>query len=100
MTPTRELERAACKVRGSATTRKNAAVTVTFAPLVVKTTVAGKLIGGSRSEVYRLLRAGRLRAVKRGVSLLVLVDSLHEHIASLPPAVFCADREAVHSIIE
>ena len=66
----------------------------------MKTTMAGKLIGGSRSEVYRLLRAGRLRAVKRGVSILVLVDSLHEHIASLPPAVFGADRDAAQSVAD
>jgi hypothetical protein len=60
----------------------------TMAPLGVKPKEAARLIGGSRSEVYRLLRQCRLRAVKRGASLIVLVDSIHEHMASLPPATF------------
>jgi excisionase family DNA binding protein len=64
----------------------------TMAPLGVKPKEAARLIGGSRSEVYRLLRQCRLRAVKRGASLLVLMDSIHEHMASLPPATFGADR--------
>ena len=63
-------------------------------PLVVKPKEAGRLIGGSRSEVYRLLRGGHLRAVKRGASLLVLTDSIYDHIASLPPATFGADHAA------
>jgi excisionase family DNA binding protein len=64
----------------------------TMAPLGVKPKEAARLIGGSRSEVYRLLRQCRLRAVKRGTSLLVLTDSIYEHMASLPPATFGADR--------
>ena len=56
------------------------------APLGVKPKEAARLIGGSRSEVYRLLRQCRLRAVKRGATLIVLMDSIREHMASLPPA--------------
>lgn len=65
----------------------------TMAPLGVKPKEAARLIGGSRSEVYRLLRQSKLRAVKRGVSLLVLMDSICEHMASLPLARFGCDRQ-------
>ena len=61
-------------------------------PLAVKPSEAARLIGGSRSGVYRLLRTNELRAVKRGVTLLVLMDSIVEHVASLPPATFAAGR--------
>jgi excisionase family DNA binding protein len=56
--------------------------------LAVKPSEAARLIDESRSTVYRLLAAGRLRAVKRGTSTLVLMDSIQEHMASLPPATF------------
>lgn len=57
-------------------------------PLGVKPIEAGRLIGESRNTVYRLLAAGKLRAVKRGASTLVLTDSIHEYFASLPAASF------------
>ena len=57
-------------------------------PLGVKPLEAGRLIGESRNTVYRLLAAGKLRAVKRGTSTLVLTESIHEHMASLPAASF------------
>ena len=41
----------------------------------------------SRTELYRLLGAGRIRAVKQGVRTLVLTDSIRAHLAALPPAV-------------
>ena len=93
MTPTRELlkERAVCTDHGSITVCKNAMVV--FAPLAVKTTTAAKMIDTSRRQIYRLLETKHLRAVKQGVTLLILVDSLYEHIASLPPAVFGAERD-------
>ena len=59
-------------------------------PLGVKPKEAARVIGASRSQLYRLLREGKLRAVKRGVTLLVLTDSIYEHMASLPPATFGA----------
>jgi Helix-turn-helix domain len=66
--------------------------------LGVKPTEAGRLIGESRNTVYRLLAAGRLHAVKRGASTLVLMDSIRNHIASLPPATFGADSaDASHT---
>ncbi len=64
-------------------------------PLAVKPKEAARLIGGSRSVVYRLLRKGALRAVKRGTTLLVLMDSIHEHVAALPPAAFSTGRAAM-----
>jgi excisionase family DNA binding protein len=39
----------------------------------------------SISTVYRLLAGGKLRALKRGGSTLVLSDSLEAYIAGLPP---------------
>ena len=43
--------------------------------LGVKPVEAGRLIGESRNTVYRLLAAGKLHAVKRGTSTIVLMDS-------------------------
>jgi hypothetical protein len=60
--------------------------------LGVKPVEAGRLIGESRNTVYRLLAAGKLRAVKRGTSTIVLMASIRQHIASLPPATFGAAR--------
>ena len=56
--------------------------------LGVKPVEAGRLIGESRNTVYRLLAAGKLHAVKRGTSTIVLMDSIREHMAGLPPATF------------
>jgi excisionase family DNA binding protein len=57
-------------------------------PIAVPPLKAAMLIGGSRSTVYRLLAAGKLRAVKRGGATLVLTNSIYEYMASLPPATF------------
>lgn len=64
----------------------------TPAPLGVKPAEAGRLIGESRDTVYRLLAVSKLHAVKRGASTLVLMDSIREHMAGLPPATFGAGR--------
>jgi hypothetical protein len=56
--------------------------------LGVKPVEAGRLIGESRNTVYRLLAAGKLHAVKRGASTIVLMDSIREHMAGLPTATF------------
>ncbi len=44
--------------------------------------------GISRSEIYRLLSAGKLSAVKSGRTTLILADSLRDYVASLPSATF------------
>jgi excisionase family DNA binding protein len=53
--------------------------------LAVKPHEAALMIGESRSTIYRLIHAGKLEAVKRGVTTLVLVPSIHRYLASLPP---------------
>ena len=60
--------------------------------LGVKPVEAGRLIGESRNTVYRLLAAGKLRAVKRGTSTIVLMASIRQHMASLPAAQYGPDR--------
>ena len=47
-----------------------------------------RMTGISRSELYRRLAAGDIRAVKSGRTTLVLMDSVRAHLASLPPAIF------------
>lgn len=63
-------------------------------PLAIPVAEACRLSGHSRSEVYRLLALGKLRAVKAGVRTLILMDSLRAHLASLPPATFRAPKSA------
>jgi excisionase family DNA binding protein len=53
--------------------------------LTVKPTVAAAMLGESRSTIYRLINAGKLDAVKRGCSTLVIVASIHRYLDSLPP---------------
>ena len=57
-------------------------------PLAVPMRDASQVSGFSRSELYRLLRAGRLQAIKSGRTTLIVMDTLREHLASLPPAKF------------
>jgi excisionase family DNA binding protein len=64
------------------------------APLGVKPVEAGRLLGESINTVYRLLRSGELRAVKRGATTLVLVSSLRDYFDNLPPATFGTGRTA------
>ena len=54
---------------------------------------AVRLSGMSRSEIYRRLAAGDIKEVKNGSRTLVLMDSLREYLASLPPATFRAPAE-------
>ena len=49
---------------------------------------ACRISGLSRSEIYRRLAAGDIRAVKSGSRTLILLDSLRAHLASLPAARF------------
>ena len=65
--------------------------------LGVKPVEAARLIGESRNTVYRLLAAGKLQAVKRGTSTIVLMSSIRTHIASLPPATFGHHEESEES---
>jgi excisionase family DNA binding protein len=56
---------------------------------------ACRISGLSRSEIYRRLAAGDIRAVKSGSRTLILMDSLRAHLTSLPLATFRAPRGAV-----
>jgi hypothetical protein len=59
-------------------------------PLALTIHEAVRVSGLSRSELYRRLADGKVRAVKSGARTLVLMDSLRAHLASLPPASFRA----------
>jgi excisionase family DNA binding protein len=52
--------------------------------LAVKPLDAAVMLGESRSTVYRLIHAGKLDAVKRGATTLVIVASIHRYLESLP----------------
>ncbi len=55
---------------------------------------ACRLSGLSRSEIYRRLASGDIRAVKSGSRTLVLLESLRAHVAGLPLATFRAPKAA------
>ena len=57
-------------------------------PLALPIADAVTFSGLSRSEVYRQLASGNLRAVKSGSRTLVLVESIRAYLASLPTATF------------
>jgi hypothetical protein len=78
---TTDVEKRALKVGGSF-----------FEPLAASIPDACRISGLSRSEIYRHLGAGDIRAVKSGSRTLILLDSLRAHLASLPPATFRAPR--------
>jgi len=63
-------------------------------PLTVTIPEAARLSGLSRSELYRQLSAGRIRACKAGSRTLIVWESLKAHVEALPPAAFRAPRAA------
>jgi hypothetical protein len=63
-------------------------------PIAASIPDACRISGLSRSEIYRRLAAGDIRAVKSGSRTLILLDSLCAHVVSLPPATFGAPRVA------
>ena len=60
------------------------------APKYCRIPDACHISGLSRSEIYRRLAAGDIRAVKSGSRTLIVMDSLRAHLASLPTATFRA----------
>jgi hypothetical protein len=40
--------------------------------------------GGGRTQIYKAINSGTLRAVKRGRSTVILEDDLRQYLASLP----------------
>ena len=63
-------------------------------PLTVTISEAVRLSGLSRSELYRQLGAGHLRARKSGSRTLILWASLKAHVEALPQAEFRAPKAA------
>ncbi len=63
-------------------------------PLAVTIHEAVRASGLSRSELYRRLADGKVRAVKSGSRTLILMDSLRTHLTSLPAATFRAQKAA------
>ncbi len=59
-------------------------------PLALPICDAIRVSGLSRSEVYRRLAAGDIRAVKAGAKTLVLTQSLKAFLSGLPAATFTA----------
>jgi hypothetical protein len=63
-------------------------------PIAAAIPAACHISGLSRSEIYRRLATGDIRAVKSGARTLILLDSLRAHLAQLPPATFRTPRRA------
>lgn len=53
-------------------------------PLALTISQAAKLGGPCRSALYEDIRAGRLRAVKRGRSTRILLEDFKNYLESLP----------------
>jgi excisionase family DNA binding protein len=53
-------------------------------PLALTISQAAKLGGPCRSALYEDIKAGRLRAVKRGRSTRILINDFREYLAALP----------------
>jgi hypothetical protein len=60
----------------------------TLGPLLVSIADARTISGLSRTELYRRMAAGKIRAVKGGSRTLIILNSLIDHLQSLPPARF------------
>lgn len=57
-------------------------------PLAAPIPAACDYSGLTRTEIYRRLAAGDIRAIKSGSRTLILMDSLRAHIMGLPAATF------------
>jgi excisionase family DNA binding protein len=57
-------------------------------PIGLSPLQAAAYLGTSRSRIYRLLRAGRLSALKQGIKTVVTLESLRTYAATLPVATF------------
>src|SRR5271169_1198811 len=53
---------------------------------------AGAILHLGRTKLYEMLGSGRLRAVKDGGRVMVLVDSIREYQRSLPQATFAPPK--------
>jgi hypothetical protein len=55
-------------------------------PLLVPVKQACTMIGRCQSALYGLIGGGKIRAVKSDGRTLIVVESIREYVASLPPA--------------
>jgi excisionase family DNA binding protein len=53
-------------------------------PLALTVAQAAQLGGPGRSAIYQDIRAGRLRAIKRGRSTRILMEDIKSYLASFP----------------
>jgi hypothetical protein len=58
----------------------------TLSPILCPIPVAAGMIGRTERVIYSLIGAGKIKAVKSDGRTLVVVESLHDYAASLPPA--------------
>ena len=65
---------------------------MTMEPVALPIPEAQRVSGLSRSEIYRRLATGDIRAIKSGSRTLILTDSLRAHMASLPVATYRAPK--------
>ena len=62
------------------------AVPPALKPRALRLAAAVAYSGISRSELYRLAGAGRVRFIKSGATTLVVTETIDSHIDSLPAA--------------
>ena len=93
---TKRLTTLAAAPVGAASSPHNAATsdaTRGAAPISATVNETARLIGLSRTTIFRLLAAGEIRAVKVGSRTLVLWESVLAYMASRPAAAFQSARE-------
>lgn len=61
--------------------------TRTFEPLALKVPDVCRITSLSKSEVYRQLLAGNIRCKKVGKATIIMLDSVKDFLAKLPPGV-------------
>jgi hypothetical protein len=66
--------------------------TVTPPPILVTVKHAATMIGRGVQAIYDLGGAGKIKLVKSDARTLVVVSSIHEYAASLPPAKIAPPR--------
>jgi len=64
----------------------------TIEPLLCSVAAATAIIGRGQSFIYDAIARGKLRAVKSDGRTLLVVQSLKNYVASLPPAKLKADN--------
>ena len=63
-------------------------------PILCTLSNGALMIGRSVSFLYEAIAAGKIRAVKSDKRTLVVVESLHEYVATLPAAKIKPSRKA------